>query len=38
MQALVFRTDILRKAEIRLPEHTFYVDNIFAYEPLQYLE
>ena len=38
MHALVFRTDILRKAEIRLPEHTFYVDNIFAYEPLPYVE
>lgn len=34
MHALVFRTEILRKSGVRLPEHTFYVDNIFAYQPL----
>lgn len=34
MHALVFRTVILRQSEVRLPEHTFYVDNLFAYQPL----
>lgn len=34
MHALYFRTDILRKSGIVLPEHTFYVDNIFACQPL----
>lgn len=34
MHALIFRTDLLRKAGIQLPEHTFYVDNLFAYQPL----
>ena len=34
MHALVYRTEILRKSGVRLPEHTFYVDNIFAYHPL----
>ncbi len=38
MHALVFRTDILRKAGVRLPEHTFYVDNLFSYQPLPYVE
>lgn len=37
MHALMFRTDVLRRAEVVLPEHTFYVDNIFAYKPLPYV-
>lgn len=37
MHALVFRTELLRKAGVVLPEHTFYVDNIFAYKPLPYV-
>lgn len=38
MHALIFRTDILRQAHIVLPEHTFYVDNLFAYQPLPYVK
>ncbi|MBQ8514974.1 MAG: glycosyltransferase [Ruminococcus sp.] len=34
MHALYFRTEILRKAGVELPEHMFYVDNIFACQPL----
>lgn len=34
MHALVFRTQLLKKAGIRLPRHTFYVDNLFANQPL----
>ena len=37
MHALVFRTQILRRAGVVLPEHTFYVDNIFAYKPLPFV-
>lgn len=37
MHALMFRTEILRSAEVVLPEHTFYVDNIFAYQPLPHV-
>ena len=37
MHALMFRTDLLRTVEVILPEHTFYVDNIFAYKPLPYV-
>lgn len=37
MHALMFRTALLRKAGVILPEHTFYVDNIFAYKPLPYV-
>ena len=34
MHALIYRTEVLRKSGLVLPEHTFYVDNIFAYYPL----
>lgn len=38
MHALVYRTDVLKKSGVTLPEHMFYVDNIFAYYPLPYVE
>lgn len=38
MHALTFQTGVLRKAGVKLPEHTFYVDNIFAYQPLPYVK
>jgi glycosyltransferase involved in cell wall biosynthesis len=34
MHALIYRTELLRDIGLRLPSHTFYVDNIFAYVPL----
>lgn len=34
MHAATFRTQILRDSGVDLPEHTFYVDNIFVYVPL----
>lgn len=34
MHSMVVRTDILRASGLHLPEHCFYVDNIFAYRPL----
>ncbi|MDE6373580.1 MAG: glycosyltransferase family 2 protein, partial [Clostridia bacterium] len=37
MHSLVYRTQLLRDVGVKLPEHTFYVDNIFAYEPLPYV-
>lgn len=37
MHALMFRTEILRKSGVRLPEHTFYVDNLFSYQPLPFV-
>lgn len=33
MHSLIYRTELLRECGLKLPEHTFYVDNIFAYEP-----
>ncbi len=34
MHSLMYKTDKLRQSETVLPEHTFYVDNYFAYRPL----
>jgi len=34
MHALIYRLDILKECELALPEHTFYVDNLYAYLPL----
>ena len=36
MHALMYKTEVLRASGTVLPEHTFYVDNIFAYRPLPY--
>lgn len=38
MHSLIFRTKILRDCGLKLPEHTFYVDNIFSYVPLPYVK
>lgn len=34
MHSLVYRTAMLHECGLKLPEHTFYVDNIYAYVPL----
>ena len=34
MHAAYYRTAILRQAGLELPKHTFYVDNVFVYQPL----
>ena len=36
MHALIFRTGVLYDCGLKLPEHTFYVDNLFSYQPLPY--
>ncbi|KAB5607931.1 glycosyltransferase family 2 protein [Bifidobacterium jacchi] len=33
MHALTFRTQVVRESGMQLPEHTFYVDFIYAYQP-----
>lgn len=38
MHSLIYRTDILKKCKLKLPDHTFYVDNIVAYKPLPFVE
>jgi glycosyltransferase involved in cell wall biosynthesis len=34
MHSVIFRTKLLRDCGLKLPEHTFYVDNLFVFEPL----
>lgn len=38
MHSLTYRTDLLRSCGLQLPEHTFYVDNIYAYQPIMYVK
>lgn len=38
MHSTIYRTNLLKKCGIRLPKHTFYVDNIFVYQPLPYVK
>ncbi len=38
MHSVIFRTQLLRECGLTLPEHTFYVDNIFVFEPLPYVK
>lgn len=37
MHAAIYRTKLLKDCGLRLPSHTFYVDNIFVYQPLPYV-
>ena len=37
MHSVIFRTKLLRECGMRLPEHTFYVDNLYVFEPLPYV-
>ncbi|MDR3596228.1 glycosyltransferase [Clostridium sp.] len=37
MHSVIYRTEVLRKCDLNLPKHTFYVDNIFVYKPLPYV-
>ncbi len=34
MHSVIYRTQLLRDSGMVLPKHTFYVDNIFVYQPL----
>ena len=34
MHTVVYRTQLLKDCGLELPKHTFYVDNIFVFEPL----
>lgn len=38
MHSVIFRTKLLRECNLKLPEHTFYVDNLFVFEPLPYVK
>lgn len=38
MHSTIYRTKLLKSCGIQLPKHTFYVDNIFVYQPLPYVK
>ena len=38
MHSTIYRTNLLKSCGMRLPKHTFYVDNIFVYQPLPYVK
>ena len=38
MHSAIYRTQVLRDCGMVLPKHTFYVDNIFVYQPLPYVK
>lgn len=38
MHSTIYRTNLLKDCKIILPKHTFYVDNIFVYQPLPYVK
>lgn len=38
MHNIIYRRDVLIRSGLKLPEHTFYVDNLFAFQPLPYCE
>ena len=38
MHSVFYRTQLLRDCGLELPKHTFYVDNIFVYQPLPFVK
>ena len=38
MHSLMYRLDVLRSSGLVLPKHTFYVDNLYAHNPLPYVK
>lgn len=38
MHSVIYRTKLLQDCGLELPKHTFYVDNIFVFQPLPYVK
>ena len=38
MHSVIYRTRLLQDCGLELPKHTFYVDNLYVYEPLPYVK
>jgi len=38
MHSLIYRTELLRESGLKLPAHTFYVDNLVAFIPFAYVK
>lgn len=37
MHSVIYRTDMLKLSQMKLPKHTFYVDNLYVYYPLPFV-
>ena len=38
MHSVIYRTKLLRDCGMKLPDHTFYTDNIYVFEPLPFVK
>lgn len=38
MHSVIYRTALLHECELVLPKHTFYVDNLFVFQPLPFVK
>lgn len=38
MHSVIYKRQVLIESGLKLPEHTFYVDNIYVYQPLPYVK
>lgn len=38
MHSVIYRTKVLRESGLELPKHTFYVDNIYVFQPLPFVK
>lgn len=38
MHSVIYRTKVLRECGMVLPKHTFYVDNIYVFQPLPFVK
>lgn len=38
MHSVIYRTKVLRECNMELPKHTFYVDNIYVFQPLPFVK
>ncbi|WP_148410911.1 glycosyltransferase family 2 protein [Murimonas intestini] len=38
MHSVIYRTNLLRECGLVLPKHTFYVDNLFIFQPLPWVK
>ena len=38
MHSVFYKTSLLKKIDLKLPEHCFYVDNIYVYAPLPHVK
>ncbi len=38
MHSVIYRTELLHECGLNLPKHTFYVDELYVYQPLPYVK